>query len=126
MNALVSLKYLEQPEPEHVAQALISPVSEIIQEIRAGRMVVLMDEEDRENEGDLVMAAEFATAEHINFMAMHGRGLICLTLTEERCNQLDLHPMVNRNGTKLGTNFTASIEAAEGDTTGISASDRAH
>ncbi len=123
MNDLTSLKCLQQPE--QTAQALISPISEIIKEIREGRMVVLMDEEDRENEGDLVMAAEFATAEHINFMATHGRGLICLTLTEGRCNQLDLHPMVNRNGTRLGTNFTASIEAAQGVTTGISASDRA-
>ena len=103
----------------------ISPVTEIMQELRAGRMVVLVDEEDRENEGDLVMAAEFVTHEHINFMATHGRGLICLTLTEARCKQLNLTPMVSRNGTKLGTNFTASIEAASGVTTGISTADRA-
>jgi 3,4-dihydroxy 2-butanone 4-phosphate synthase/GTP cyclohydrolase II len=87
--------------------------------------VVLVDEEDRENEGDLVMAAEFASPVDINFMAMHGRGLICLTLTEARCKQLNLSRMVERNGTKLGTNFTASIEAAHGVTTGISAADRA-
>jgi 3,4-dihydroxy 2-butanone 4-phosphate synthase/GTP cyclohydrolase II len=89
-------------------------------------MVVLVDEEDRENEGDLVMAAEFVTPEAINFMAKHGRGLICLTLTEERCRQLDLPPMVRDNRSPMGTNFTMSIEAAEGVTTGISAHDRAH
>jgi len=104
----------------------ISPITEIIADIRAGKMVVLVDEEDRENEGDLVMGAQFATPENINFMAKHGRGLICLTLTQERCDKLGLAPMVPRNGTRLGTNFTASIEAAEGVTTGISAADRAH
>ncbi|MCX7627923.1 MAG: bifunctional 3,4-dihydroxy-2-butanone-4-phosphate synthase/GTP cyclohydrolase II [Methylophilaceae bacterium] len=104
----------------------ISPITDIIADIRAGKMVVLVDEEDRENEGDLVMAAQFVTPRHINFMARHGRGLICLTLTEARCKQLNLPPMVQRNGTKLGTNFYASIEAAEGVTTGISAADRAH
>lgn len=104
----------------------ISPITEIIEDIRAGRMVVLVDEEDRENEGDLVMAAQFVTPEHINFMARHGRGLICLPLTEARCKQLDLSPMVQRNGARMGTNFTASIEAAQGVTTGISAADRAH
>ncbi|OAJ71547.1 3,4-dihydroxy-2-butanone-4-phosphate synthase [Methylobacillus sp. MM3] len=103
----------------------ISPITDIINDIRTGRMVVLVDEEDRENEGDLVIAAEFVTHEHINFMAMHGRGLICLTLTESRCKQLNLSRMVERNGTRLGTNFTASIEAARGVTTGISAADRA-
>jgi 3,4-dihydroxy 2-butanone 4-phosphate synthase / GTP cyclohydrolase II len=103
----------------------VSPTSEIIAEVRAGRMVVLVDEEDRENEGDLVMAAEFATAETINFMARYGRGLICLTLTEERCRQLNLPLMVTNNRSPLGTNFTVSIEAAEGVTTGISAADRA-
>jgi 3,4-dihydroxy 2-butanone 4-phosphate synthase/GTP cyclohydrolase II len=106
-------------------QVGISPITDIIDDIRAGRMVVLVDEEDRENEGDLVMAAEFASPMDINFMAMHGRGLICLTLTEARCKQLNLSRMVERNGTKLGTNFTASIEAAHGVTTGISAADRA-
>lgn len=104
----------------------ISTVPEILAEIAAGRMVVLVDEEDRENEGDLVMAAQFATPESINFMAKHGRGLICLTLTEERCRQLDLPLMVSANRSQLGTNFTVSIEAAEGVTTGISAADRAH
>ena len=104
----------------------IASTTEIIEEIRSGRMVVLVDEEDRENEGDLVMAAEFATPEAINFMAKHGRGLICLTLTEDRCRQLDLPLMVRDNRSPMGTNFTMSIEAAEGVTTGISAHDRAH
>lgn len=103
----------------------ISTTQEIIAELRAGRMVILVDEEDRENEGDLVLAAEFVTPEAINFMAKYGRGLICLTLTEERCNQLNLPMMTSRNGTSYGTNFTVSIEAAEGVTTGISAADRA-
>lgn len=103
----------------------ISPAKEIIEEIKQGRMVVLVDDEHRENEGDLVLAAEFATAEHINFMARFGRGLICLTLTESRCNQLKLSKMVQKNGARMGTNFTVSIEAAEGVTTGISAADRA-
>ncbi len=104
----------------------ISPVSEIVAELRAGRMVILVDEEDRENEGDLVLAAEFVTPEAINFMVTHARGLVCLTLTEERCRQLDLPLMASRNGTRYGTNFTMSIEAAEGVETGISAADRAH
>lgn len=103
----------------------ISSTQEIIAELRAGRMVILVDEEDRENEGDLVLAAEFVTPEAINFMAKFGRGLICLTLTEERCEQLSLPMMTTRNGTSYGTNFTVSIEAAEGVTTGISAADRA-
>jgi len=103
----------------------ISPVQEIIEEIRAGRMVILIDEEDRENEGDLVFAAEFVTPEKINFMAKHGRGLICLTLTEAHCKQIDLPLMVRENGLPLSTNFTLSIEAASGVTTGISAADRA-
>jgi 3,4-dihydroxy 2-butanone 4-phosphate synthase/GTP cyclohydrolase II len=104
----------------------VSPIAEIIEEMRQGRMVVLLDDEDRENEGDLVMAAQFVTPAAINFMAKHGRGLICLTLTEARGKQLNLAPMVQKNGTKMGTNFTVSIEAAEGVTTGISAADRAH
>jgi 3,4-dihydroxy 2-butanone 4-phosphate synthase/GTP cyclohydrolase II len=103
----------------------ISPVEEIIAEIRRGNMVILVDEEDRENEGDLVFAAEFATPEKINFMARHGRGLICLTLTEAHCRQLNLPLMVQENGLQLATNFTMSIEAATGVTTGISAGDRA-
>lgn len=109
------------------AQAVeISPVPEIVAELRAGRLAILVDEEDRENEGDLVLAAEFVTPEAINFMVTHARGLVCLTLTEERCRQLDLPLMASRNGTRYGTNFTMSIEAAEGVETGISAADRAH
>jgi len=103
----------------------IAPIREIIDEIRAGRMVVLVDEEDRENEGDLVMAGEFVSAAAINFMARYGRGLICLTLTEARCQQLGLGLMVRDNRSPHGTAFTTSIEAAEGVTTGISAQDRA-
>ena len=103
----------------------MSNTQEIVAELRAGRMVILVDEEDRENEGDLIMAAEFVTPEAINFMAKFGRGLICLTLTEERCDELNLAMMTTRNGTSFGTNFTVSIEAAEGVTTGISAADRA-
>ena len=103
----------------------LSPIPEIVADLKAGRMVVLVDEEDRENEGDLVLAADFVTPEAINFMAPHGRGLICLTLTEERCRQLDLPLMVAANRSAHGTNFTVSIEAAEGVTTGISAADRA-
>jgi 3,4-dihydroxy 2-butanone 4-phosphate synthase / GTP cyclohydrolase II len=103
----------------------ISPISDIIADLKAGRMVILVDEEDRENEGDLVIAAEFVNAEAINFMAKHGRGLICLTLTEQRCRQLNLPLMVSDNRSPLGTNFTVSIEAAHGVTTGISAADRA-
>ncbi|MEO7494316.1 MAG: bifunctional 3,4-dihydroxy-2-butanone-4-phosphate synthase/GTP cyclohydrolase II [Massilia sp.] len=103
----------------------ISSTQEIVDELRAGRMVILVDEEDRENEGDLVLAADFVTPEAINFMVKHARGLVCLTLTEERCDQLNLAMMTSRNGTSFGTNFTVSIEAAEGVTTGISAADRA-
>ena len=106
-------------------ETAISAVTDIIAELKAGRMVVLVDEEDRENEGDLLLAAEYATPETINFMARYGRGLICLTLTEERCSALNLPPMVSNNRSPLGTNFTVSIEAAEGVTTGISAADRA-
>ena len=103
----------------------VSPVPEIIADMHAGKMVILVDEEDRENEGDLVLAADFVTPEAINFMARYGRGLICLTLTEEKCRSLNLSLMVANNSSPLGTNFTASIEAAEGVTTGISAADRA-
>lgn len=103
----------------------ISSVREIIADIKAGKMVVLVDEEDRENEGDLVMAAEFVTPAAINFMTKHARGLICLTLTDERCRQLNLLPMATDNRSPMGTNFTVSIEAAKGVTTGISAADRA-
>ncbi len=103
----------------------ISPVEDIVAELRAGRMVILVDEEDRENEGDLVLAAEHVTPAAINFMARFGRGLICLTLTREHCERLQLPPMTTRNGTRHSTAFTVSIEAAEGVTTGISAADRA-
>ncbi|HPT49278.1 MAG TPA: bifunctional 3,4-dihydroxy-2-butanone-4-phosphate synthase/GTP cyclohydrolase II [Accumulibacter sp.] len=103
----------------------VSPIEEIIVEMRAGRMVVLVDEEDRENEGDLVLAAEHVSAEAINFMARHGRGLICLTLSEARCRQLGLMQMARDNKSPYSTAFTVSIEAAEGVTTGISAQDRA-
>jgi 3,4-dihydroxy 2-butanone 4-phosphate synthase / GTP cyclohydrolase II len=103
----------------------ISPIPELVAELAAGRMVILVDEEDRENEGDLVLAADCVTPEAINFMAKHGRGLICLTLTRERCERLQLPPMTSRNGTVHGTAFTVSIEAATGVTTGISAADRA-
>ena len=104
---------------------MIRPSVEIIEDIKQGKMVILVDEENRENEGDLVLAAEFASSDHINFMSKFGRGLICLTLTEEKCQKLDLPLMVQENETRLGTNFTVSIEAAEGVTTGISANDRA-
>lgn len=103
----------------------ISPIPELVAELAAGRMVILVDEEDRENEGDLVLAADHVSPEAINFMAKHGRGLICLTLTRERCERLRLPPMASRNGTVHGTAFTVSIEAATGVTTGISAADRA-
>jgi len=105
--------------------AVISPVEEIVAELKAGRMVILVDEEDRENEGDLVLASDHVTPEAINFMARFGRGLICLTLTRERCEFLKLPPMAVQNGTVYSTAFTVSIEAAEGVTTGISAADRA-
>lgn len=111
--------------PQNLPPVAISPVEDIVADMRAGRMVILVDEEDRENEGDLVLAADHVTPEAINFMARFGRGLICLTLTRERCERLQLPPMVPRNGTKMGTAFTVSIEAAEGVTTGISAADRA-
>jgi len=104
----------------------ISPVQDIVAELAAGRMVILVDEEDRENEGDLVLAADHVSPEAINFMARFGRGLVCLTLRRELCERLHLPPMVAHNGTKLGTAFTVSIEAAEGVSTGISAADRAH
>ncbi|MBN2719807.1 MAG: bifunctional 3,4-dihydroxy-2-butanone-4-phosphate synthase/GTP cyclohydrolase II [Proteobacteria bacterium] len=104
----------------------ISTIEEALSDLRAGRMVILVDDEDRENEGDLVVAAEKVTPEIINFMAMHGRGLVCLTLTEDRCRELQLPQMVSANTAKFGTAFTVSIEARSGVTTGISAADRAH
>jgi 3,4-dihydroxy 2-butanone 4-phosphate synthase/GTP cyclohydrolase II len=116
------------PSPA-VPAASLATTAEIIEEIRRGNIVVLVDDEDRENEGDLVFAADFVTAEKINFMAKHARGLVCLTLTEAQARRLNLPPMTAAsgapNGTQYGTNFTVSIEAAEGVTTGISAADRA-
>ena len=103
----------------------LNSAKEIIDDIARGKMVILMDDEDRENEGDLIIAASKVTAEDINFMARYGRGLICLTLTQERCEQLRLPLMVHKNGARFSTNFTLSIEAATGVTTGISAADRA-
>src|SRR5438105_5973594 len=103
-------------------------VQEALDHVRAGRMIILVDDEDRENEGDLCMAAEKVTPEAVNFMATHGRGLICLALTEEKLRSLRLPLMVDDrdNGSQFGTAFTVSIEAARGVTTGISAADRAH
>ena len=104
----------------------LNSIQEIIAELKAGRMAVLVDDEDRENEGDLIFAAEFVTAEKINFMAKHGRGLVCMPITESHAARLNLLPMVANNRSVHGTNFTVSIEAASGVTTGISAADRAH
>ena len=106
-------------------EGTFAPIEEAIEEIRAGRMVVVCDDEDRENEGDLTMAAQFVTPESINFMAMHGRGLICLSLTPERCDELGLDLMAAKNESPFQTPFTVSIEARDGVTTGISAADRA-
>ncbi|TKD38383.1 bifunctional 3,4-dihydroxy-2-butanone-4-phosphate synthase/GTP cyclohydrolase II [Azotobacter chroococcum] len=103
----------------------LNSIDELIEDIRQGKMVILMDDEDRENEGDLIMAAECVQAEHINFMAKYARGLICMPMTRERCETLKLPLMAPRNGSGFGTKFTVSIEAAEGVTTGISAADRA-
>src|SRR5690606_13561628 len=103
----------------------LNTIEEIIADIRAGKMVILMDDEDRENEGDIIMAAESCQPEHINFMARHARGLICTPMSKERCERLNLPLMAPRNGWGFGTKFSVSIEAAEGVTTGISAADRA-
>ncbi|MBM7062763.1 3,4-dihydroxy-2-butanone-4-phosphate synthase [Pseudomonas sp. UL073] len=103
----------------------LNTAEELIEDIRAGKMVILMDDEDRENEGDIIIASECVTAEHINFMARFARGLICMPMTRERCETLQLPLMAPRNGSGFGTKFTVSIEAAEGVTTGISAADRA-
>jgi 3,4-dihydroxy 2-butanone 4-phosphate synthase / GTP cyclohydrolase II len=109
-----------------IHDSVFAAVEEAVDDVRNGKMVIVVDSPDRENEGDLCMAAEFVSAEHINFMAKHGRGLICLTLTPERCDELGLQPMAPNNQTPYGTAFTISIEAREGITTGISAADRAH
>ncbi len=114
------------PQSSRTIEPPFTDVPGALDEIRAGRMVVVVDDEDRENEGDLTLAAEFVTPEAINFMARYGRGLICLTLTEERADHLRLFPMTQQNSSRFGTAFTESIEAREGVTTGISAADRAH
>src|SRR4051794_20038090 len=114
------------PLSERILEAPFTDVPGAVDEIRAGRMLVVVDDEDRENEGDLTLAAEFVTPEAINFMARYGRGLICLTLTEERADHLRLFPMTQHNSSRFGTAFTETIEAREGVTTGISAADRAH
>jgi 3,4-dihydroxy 2-butanone 4-phosphate synthase/GTP cyclohydrolase II len=106
--------------------AQFSQIPEVLEDLRQGKMIVLVDDEDRENEGDLVAAAELITPETINFMAMHGRGMICMPLTEERCDQLGLFPQTLHNTARLGTAFTVTIDAREGISTGISAADRAH
>ncbi len=116
---------MSNPTTPGLTPVAISPVEDIVADMKAGRIVILFDEEDRENEGDLVLASDHVTPEAINFMARFGRGLICLTLTRERCEYLKLPPMAARNGTVYSTAFTVSIEAAEGVTTGISAADRA-
>ena len=103
----------------------LNSIEELVEDIRQGKMVILMDDEDRENEGDLIIASECVKAEHINFMARFARGLICMPMTRERCETLKLPLMAPRNGSGFGTKFTVSIEAAEGVTTGISAADRA-
>jgi 3,4-dihydroxy 2-butanone 4-phosphate synthase/GTP cyclohydrolase II len=113
---------LQKPTP---SSSEVSPIEDVLEDYRRGKMVILVDDEDRENEGDLVIAAEFVSANDINFMAGQGRGLICLALTEDRCRQLNLSLMVNQNNSRYSTNFTVSIEAADGVTTGISAADRA-
>jgi 3,4-dihydroxy 2-butanone 4-phosphate synthase/GTP cyclohydrolase II len=115
-----------KPSPISEFKRAISAIPEIVEEAREGRMFILVDEEDRENEGDLVIPAQFATPAQVNFMAKHGRGLICLALTPERAETLGLDPMTPRNQTRMGTAFTVSIEAREGVSTGISAHDRAH
>ena len=116
---------MAKPELARLRHAFLSSPEEIIDEARNGRMFILVDDEDRENEGDLVIPAQMATPDAINFMAKHGRGLICLAMTRERIDQLGLEPMARKNGTRMGTAFTVSIEAKEGVTTGISAADRA-
>ena len=109
----------------HSSSRGLAPIAELVEDIRQGKMVILMDDEDRENEGDIIMAAEKVQAEHINFMARFARGLICMPMTRARCEQLNLPLMVRDNGSGFGTKFTLSIEATEGVTTGISAADRA-
>lgn len=109
-----------------IYQMPVHTISEIIEDLQQGKMIILLDDENRENEGDLVMAANQVTAQHINFMVHHACGLICLPITPEHAQQLDLKPMVTHNTNPLGTHFTLSVDAAQGITTGISAADRAH
>ena len=123
MSQMTETQKTEQVERAK-GESPFATIEEAIEEIRRGRMIVVCDGEERENEGDLVMAAQFATPEAINFMATHARGLICLCLTEERADALGLRPMTEHNEAPLGTAFTVSIEAREGVTTGISAADR--
>jgi len=118
--------YLVPPSPDDGVAGAISPIEDIIEDARNGRPYILVDAEDRENEGDVIIPAQFATPEQINFMAKHARGLICLSITAERARQLRLPPMATDNQSGHGTAFTVSIEAREGVTTGISAHDRAH
>ena len=119
-------RVVAMPETIRTLEPPFTDVPGALAEVRAGRMIVVVDDEDRENEGDLTLAAEFVTPEAINFMAKHGRGLICMTLTEERADYLRLFPMTQQNSSRFGTAFTETIEAREGVTTGISAADRAH
>ncbi|MHB1361966.1 MAG: bifunctional 3,4-dihydroxy-2-butanone-4-phosphate synthase/GTP cyclohydrolase II [Thermoleophilia bacterium] len=116
----------DQENNESTTESPFSTIEDAIEDIKAGKMVVVCDDEDRENEGDLTLAAQFATPEAINFMAMHGRGLICLAMTPEKCVELDLPQMVQNNEATFSTAFTVSVEARHGVTTGISAADRAH
>src|SRR5216117_65046 len=115
----------EKPMSPRRQSPYVVGIERALAELRAGRMVILIDDEDRENEGDLCVAAERVTAEHVNFMATHGRGLVCLSLTAERCDQLGLPMMVSENRAPLGTAFTVSIDARQGIGRGISAVDRA-
>ena len=125
-HAMGDNKAVAMSENERTVKAPFTDVPGAVEEIRAGRMVVVVDDEDRENEGDLTLAAEHVTPDAINFMARYGRGLICMTLTEERADYLRLFPMTQQNSSRFGTAFTETIEAREGVTTGISAADRAH
>ncbi len=121
-----TLRKLDRYLDENDGRPVLVSIEEIIDEARNGRMYILVDDEDRENEGDLIIPAQMVTPDAVNFMAMHGRGLICLALSSERCDDLNLEPMTRHNRTPLGTAFTVSIEAREGVETGISAADRAH
>jgi 3,4-dihydroxy 2-butanone 4-phosphate synthase/GTP cyclohydrolase II len=126
MKVLSFSRHLKEVMSNRILSAPFVDVPAALAEFRAGRMIIVVDDEDRENEGDLTLAAEFVTPEAINFMAKFGRGLICLTLTEERADYLNLPPMTQHNSSRFGTAFTESIEAREGVTTGISAADRSH